>query len=431
MRATKAVLILLVFLAVLITGYYLLIDNSVENDRLFQIEEDEIVRMDIKNNINKTSYIKMKDEWCIEGSDIEIDQDRLALMESQISNIHVDRILQEDIGSLSDYGLEEPALTVGIEEKSGERFILKVGEPSVSNTGYYALAGNKEGILIIEFDKIGIFTADAMYFKDKQVLDFKSNSINRLEVAFFDAEQYVIELNGEANWEFSQPMIQKARNDRVNEIIAKLMDLRVQEYIDVSNDFSQRCLDNPKMVISLKNDSGKIQTLLLGETNEEKNTIYAIIKETNEAFAISCHQLDMEEMSIGNFIDFAPLSISINNMALLEIQDHGETYRFVKQNNQGESIFTLNDNEINTNDFTTLYLNVMSLSAEGYDDNAYDTSDIQMSIILSLCGGERIGVEFTYRDQDTCFMVVNNERTPYYLNQGKVQLVRKWLQKIV
>ena len=69
MRATKAVLILLVFLAVLITGYYLLIDNSVENDRLFQIEEDEIVRMDIKNNINKTSYIKMKDEWCIEGSD--------------------------------------------------------------------------------------------------------------------------------------------------------------------------------------------------------------------------------------------------------------------------------------------------------------------------------------------------------------------------
>ena len=78
-----------------------------------------------------------------------------------------------------------------------------------------------------------------------------------------------------------------------------------------------------------------------------------------------------------------------------------------------------------------LYVNIMALSAEGYDETGM-RFQTELSITFDLINSpESIKLDLSKRDEKSYFIALNGESLPFYIKGKKIDLVRKWMNRIL
>jgi ribosomal protein L31 len=125
----------------------------------------------------------------------------------------------------------------------------------------------------------------------------------------------------------------------------------------------------------------------------------------------------------------APLSVGIGDVNRVVIIDKGSVVEFSRDKFKKDDIFTLAGKPVKKEDFITLYINLMALSSEGYDSG--NTGKVpELTIVFELKNRKNTKAAFSRRDEHSYFINVDGKPHPFYVGARKIELVRKWLNRI-
>lgn len=132
------------------------INTSKENSReqkeaVLTVDTSMAVRLEV--NGGKYDYIlerpdKDSDIWILKADGSRINNEKITAMLSSIERVITSRIISGS-SNLSDYGLTEPQMTIGIELIDGERHFIEIGNYSGAEHMFYARIDEKEDVYLI------------------------------------------------------------------------------------------------------------------------------------------------------------------------------------------------------------------------------------------------------------------------------------------
>lgn len=433
MKNYRVTLSLLGILAVLTGCYFYLgsMNPFADKTDIFKLPEGSIVELTLSSVKGVVRFTKNVNGWSMVDPSFEkIDQKKLNLLEYLLDNLKALRIIAEEAEDLGQYGLDQPQLSITLKLKTGATRTLLVGAETASKMEYYAVESTKQRVYTVSRGDLDGFKGDPSDFRDRNFLTINPAAVNSMSVTTYSKQEFKIIRGPEGKWQFSLPVTAQAKGDAVNEILKQILKLKIKDFItDKAADLSMYGLDVPVYSVTIGDRDGQVQTLNFGKKDETSGSLYMRVSGNEEIYTISTTEFKPEYLEMGELLNEAPLSISITQVNRVVIINQGRQVEFIRDRSKQDDRFTLAGKAVNTEDFTTLYVNIMALSSEGYGVGRKGQLS-GLTVILELLENEKVRAEFTRRDASSYSMIINGKLLPLYVGARKVELVRKWVKRL-
>lgn len=433
MKNFRSAIILFGILVVFVAAFFLIDNIWADDDKtIYKLEAQSIVEIDIESGTDKCTFIKNVDKWeMVYPKKYDINEELVQMMAKKLENLDALRVLKKNAWDLGQYGLDRPSMIISFRLSDGGSARLLVGQNTASTYQYYVMDSDSKDVCTITANDLDVFKAGkANAFRDRSFLYKGLARIKRFEIKAIDKEKIVLIEYEAGKWQLIEPCDVEVKNDVVTDMLKTLAQLEVKEFIeDDPEDLAQYGLMDPAYVILLEDEEGTTRNYFFGKKCNEEKEIYMMTANGKGVYTTLTEDFDPEGILIEDLIDVAPLSIGIGNVGRITVKDDGKTSVF-QRDSSTEDNFTLNGHSISTEDFMALYVNIMALSAEGYDFEK-KSDHIEMSItFVSIDGSESITLELYKRDDNSYFMAINGDLLPLYVKEQKVELVRRWLKRV-
>jgi len=196
---------------------------------------------------------------------------------------------------LESYGLGKGAMEVTLKPKEGESESILVGKKFEGDKKVYVKRAKSDEILIVAADFLQDCSVDPLHYAKRQVLDFKTDDVKKIEVTHAKKPKVVCEKGEDKTWKMIEPEKRAASADAITVIISNLSVLRARALVAQSpKDLSQYGLDAPSWVVSLdieKAGTPESKRLLIGGKGPE-GTFYAKLADGDLVFTIPSYVVD-------------------------------------------------------------------------------------------------------------------------------------------
>jgi hypothetical protein len=202
--------------------------------KILTLTQADITKVDIKKKSGDEIELTKNDagKWQIAGAKpLRADQNEVLSMLSTLSSLSSERLIEEKVGNLADYGLAHPAVEVDVTEKDNKTQKVLIGDNTpTGNAVYVALAGDPRVFTLASYNKTSL-DKSAKDLRDKRLLVFEQDKLSRVELA---AKKQAIEFGrNKDQWQIVKPKPFRADDSKVEELIRKLgeakMDLSVSD----------------------------------------------------------------------------------------------------------------------------------------------------------------------------------------------------------
>ncbi len=435
MKNIRIAIILLIVIAIIVgLLVYLNKEQPLAQDKtLYNYKNNAVEQIRIVSESNEVLFVKKQDEWVmIEPRQYNIDADALYRLENRLKDFLASRILEENTDDLQKYGLDNPKATISFKLNDGTENTLLIGEMTASKVQYYAKDSAREQIYILGSYDVENFLAPITEFRDRSILEVDIGSINAVSMDTGGIRDYKLVGDDSGTWKMKQPLETDARGDAVDEMLGDILELKIKDFItDNLDEASLYGLEKPAYTMEIGDSKQNTQKIYFGKIDEEEQVIYIKVDDYEEVYTLSLEVFDPRRFKITNFLNEAPLSVAIGDINKVTIIEDDTVVDFNRDTSKAEDIFTCAGETVNQEDFTTLYVNIMALTAEGYDpENIGGTPDL--TVMLELRDNEEmIKVEFVKRDDLSYFIIMNGEPRPFYIGERKIDLIKKWRDRIL
>jgi len=193
--------------------------------------------------------------------------------------------------SLTDFGLDAPVIRVTLHSKKRPIGLLIGRETPTKDALYIQVEGRKEVYIGRKSVQERLSeTVDAI--RSRAAIEFTPPAVTRLEIKAADriieVSRAAVTTNVETRWTLTRPLVARANQGKVSELLADLDALRIQDFVSEDpKDVHTYQLDEPDREVTVfAGDTG--QTLVLGKplTNDAAK-VYAKLKAGNSIFTVS------------------------------------------------------------------------------------------------------------------------------------------------
>ena len=436
MKNFQSTFIFLAILIVLLAAFFLSNNILAYKDKaIYKLAPQSIVQIAIESEQGRCSFIKNGDNWkMIEPKEYKINEELVNMMARKLENLEALRILQNNSGDLSQYGLDRPSMTIWFRHSEGQESKLLIGHNTASNYQYYVMDSDSEAVCTITANDLEVFKeGKAFEFRDRCILTQGLGRVKRFGIESGENKEIELIEYEAGKWLLVEPCKVEVKNDYVNEILSAVAKLEIKEFIeDDPEDLDKYGLENPMYTLFLEDEKGSIRNFYFCPAENDKKELYIKTDSEKGVFKISSDAFNPGLIVIEDLINIAPLSIGVGHISKITINDYGIISEFKRDfANPDDDIFTLNGHHISSEDFMALYVNIMALSAEGYDETGM-RFQTELSITFDLINSpESIKLDLSKRDEKSYFIALNGESLPFYIKGKKIDLVRKWMNRIL
>ena len=164
-KRKNTMLTLLIILVVLLLCYFVIgkiqenqKDNEPAEETVYAVEVDDIVSMTYSDGTSTMAFTKADDTWIYDAdATIALEQSTIESMASTFGEI-----VAPD--ALADYGLEEPAYTIELQDSDGNVTTIYVG--NLIDSYYYLTVGDKEVVYTVSSDVVSAMEFDVEALKE-------------------------------------------------------------------------------------------------------------------------------------------------------------------------------------------------------------------------------------------------------------------------
>ena len=358
--------------------------------------------------------------------------------------------------NLATYGVKEGNAKVIYKLSNGETKELILGDKAkASNTDqYYAYEPESKRLALISS------TAESILSTELDLIETNIFSINTGQVATFLLKRQkdefdlivkgelidTIENNNQVNynmkWTIVNPITWKGDTTTINNLMQELLSLNAKEFITYEDDSElvKYGLDNPMYEITIKDTSGNSKTLMIGDT-ANANT-YAKLKDSDLIFSFNSSAISVIGTNFMNYFDVFANLVNIIDVGELDFITEDAKYESLvyhpspeeienakdKGYEEPEKIYTLNgrdanvENEQGDNLFTRYYQSLIGMHIAGIDPNpstSINVDDSEFTVYYKMrTDAEDCKLDFVKRNEDTYYLLINDEYTGAYVDSA-------------
>lgn len=280
----------------------------------FDIKGDDIAKVDLKYPTRDlTLERKAGEPWMITAPmGAKADQTAANNLARAIADCEITKTVEEKADDLAPFGLTKPQVTITITDTKGKTLPgLVVGKNTpVGFSSYLKYADKPEIMLTSSAFSSGMNkTADQM--RDRELMSFKVDDVQKLVIAHDDGSQVVIERDGD-KWKITSPGSYAADPTQVRQVLTALGDSKVADFItDQPSNAAQYGLEKPHLVATVYLANGGAQeSLLFGFKQKEsgKDGIYVRRGERAPIYTVAPWVMSGVDKTVLNLRDKTVLS---------------------------------------------------------------------------------------------------------------------------
>jgi len=153
------------------------------NDTVGQIKS---ITISARGTDGFTMENSTKEGWIMtKPANYKIDQTKLESILDGLKLLEAKEVVDETPASLTNYGLDEPMITMEVKFiKGGET--IKIGDYSFDNASMYVLKGSGKEVYMAETAKLEPYLVDIEAIRDHQIVSFDSIAVDGMEIQFGD-----------------------------------------------------------------------------------------------------------------------------------------------------------------------------------------------------------------------------------------------------
>ena len=180
-----------------------------------------------------------------------------------LSDLSYSRLISENAGSLSQYGLDEPSLVIKFfSQKESET--LSFGGQNPSGDGYYVSTGHDNKVYLVDKGAKEKVDMSLFQFRDKDLFRIPFEKIKGLSIEQ-DSRKWFLEKK-EGQWQFKDDPDFKVDSSKIDSLLRMFTIAQASSFEkETAGDLEPFGLKRPAAIVRLSGD-GKEEVLLLGKT---------------------------------------------------------------------------------------------------------------------------------------------------------------------
>ena len=342
MRGLRSFLVLLVVLVGL-GAYLYLVESKREPgdadrlDKVFTVEADAIQEITVKaESGDRTTVRKSGDDWQIVAPVTTApDSAAVSSLTTNISNLEMQRVIDENPPDLAQYGLVNPRVEVAFKTGGEERRLL-IGRKTPPGTDLYAKLGDQPKVFLISSYLDSTFNRNTFDLRDKAVLKLERDKIDALAISTPQRSMRFAKTS--ADWRLAAPVDARADSTAVDNVVSRLNTLQMKSIAaQEASSLAEYGLDTPAATVQI--GSGSSQAILLIGKSAGEAEVFA--KDQSKPMVVTIDSAVLEELKKepGEFRQKDLFDARAFNATHLEIARGGQTLSFEKttvKNKEGQ-----------------------------------------------------------------------------------------------
>ena len=434
MKKKNTALIAGIIILALLLVFYLVLHNSSKEDSqdtektsetAFETTVEDISEAVFKSGENEFKFTKSDDIWKYNGEEnFPLDQSAFEEIISKFEKIAADRVLEKP-DNISEYGLDDPTVTVSLKDKDGKEQTLQFGDTnSVTSSSYMTLNKDNEKVYMVSSTIVTSLQFDINDLAEKETFP-----------SITDITGVIMERNGQTfsvfkdsssstgwtvtGWDGTK---KDAGSSQVSEFTNPITSLSRSSFISQNTeDLSQYGLDNPTIITinyqvtetkstdETKDDSAdtangsnttdnkskdakaesdttedteekvtvdKQEVLLIGNKTED-NSYYAKLQSQSGVYTLSSSTVDnLLNAEVNQFLSTYVSDYIFADLDKVTIEKDGNTYEFTKKTEEKqvesdsdkENTEDTDTEEEETTTVTTYYMNGKEIELSDFSE---------------------------------------------------------------
>jgi hypothetical protein len=275
------------------------------------------------------------------------DKTKISDLLNAIQGVKVKEFVEETPQDLTPYGLHLPRwrLVVFLGDERAEKSLL-LGTEDSAKGGIYAKRGAMDNVFLIEGKLVEKLPKDANEWRDRRIMAFKRDDVERFEIRTGDevTEVACVDKCGKIpddQWQIKQPIEAKADAIKVRTLLRNLEELKVKTFVaEAADNVAPYGLDHPESSILawLKGQAEPV-TLLRGRQDADQNGYYVKLPDRPAVYLIDTRDGDDLAKKTAELRDRKMLAFKARDIRKIEvirpdgevmIEGDGENWQQVK-----------------------------------------------------------------------------------------------------
>lgn len=282
-------LLRIVILAVLVTalGGYLYFyevpqaQKEAEKEKLVSVPEDAIIGIDLVYADRAIALKKIDGAWRLtQPVDAPADEPVVKSLLGAILAAPVQKSLDDVPADVSPFGLDKPATTITLTTKDGPLAAIHIGKNTSIGAKTYVRKADQPKIYLTANTIQTAVTKQARDLRDKQLLAFEDDDVQRVEIAKPATAATVLVRKSKDSWTI-EPGALPADPTEVRSYISSLRTTRATDFPDdAPTDLAKYGLDHPRLTVTVSSgkDGAATQQLLVGAESSSGQTKQTYVK---------------------------------------------------------------------------------------------------------------------------------------------------------
>jgi hypothetical protein len=272
---------------------------------------------------------------------------------SSINNMRIERVVEEKPQDLKVYGLDEPEVKLSLKLKDSEEHLL-FGDPApVGSTVYIKKAGEDPVRLVDQFYKTNL-TKTVADLRKKEVLDLDAQHVKRLSLHYPNQNFGLANENGQ--WWIKKPIVYRADDDEVAELLDSLKRLKATDFVDQARPDLLKGFRDPRLKVELEDENKKLSSLAIYQVEDRFQNgqkTYAVTHPEHPIYVIESSNLTDFEKDLFTLKDKHLLHFNPDQVHVVEIREssrgaitlrrEGNSWRFEGQAIEASQKQRIND----------------------------------------------------------------------------------------
>ncbi len=248
---------------------------DLRDKRILDFQRTDTIRFEIQLQSTTTAHgmekiVSVKnydDTWLLtrepgnSSSQIKADATAVDELLFGVDSLKAVEFVDNPVKNLASYGLDTPRIRVSFTQRGEEASaVLLIGR--YQGETVYVKSHDTVQISLVNRALIDKIATGVAWLRNKQILDFSIDDVNRLELKYEDVSLICQRLA--TNWRLISPVREDANNAEVNAIIYELDDLKVEEFLPVVPDAATTGFNSPQIQITVGLRNQQTYTLQIG-----------------------------------------------------------------------------------------------------------------------------------------------------------------------
>lgn len=309
-------------------------DDAEKRDKVFAVEAGAIDEVTIKSATGERTTIK-KDgaTWQVVGpAQAPADAAEISGISTNLSNLEVQRLVEENPADLKMFGLAEPRIEVGFKSGGQEQRLL-IGNKTPTGSDLYAKTAAQPKVFLIASFLESTFNRSSFELRDKTALVFDRDKADALEIT--GGGRTVRFGKTAEGWQIAQPPIKRSDAAAIEGLLARVNGLQMKKLESAEPaDLKAYGLTTPAATVLIGSGSSQA-TLLLGSP-AGPGEVYAKDASKPAVFTVEASLLDDLKPDAGAYVQKDIFDARGFNTTRIEISRDSSTQVLEKTKGQNK-----------------------------------------------------------------------------------------------